>query len=710
MKPKRSNPLFARHFAAGITSFILCTASGYAATYQWDTNGSTPGLGGSGSWDTTNTFWDLVGTGVDDGTDATVAVANWNPTTAVDSATFGGTADTVTLASAVNALGTSFSTSGYIFNLTNTAATTYKLGALAGDATINVTLGTGTTTADFAATDLSGFTGILNVGVSQAVGAGKAASSAASGNGFAAAATVNLTANSTLYTSSVTTHAAALTLNGGDTGEALGQLRIDGGGTWSGAITLASAMVGTDSFIGSNSSTNFITGAIGETGGAKTLSKGGGGTTVLSGANTYSGGTILRSGTLAVTAIGNVADTSGPLGAGGTFDIAANATLSYRGAGETTDRLVNYSTGNGGVISNDGAGALIFSSNQTAASAAMGVTFTGGADITIPSITGNASTLNFNKTGQGTLTVNGDVTSSATASNIRPQGGVLSFASSATTTTNSTIVTQRSGGGILRVASGASIKTAADANTNGIMGGWATFNNTDWAQVNGAGTAISAYSGYTSDTWASGNNTDVTTSSAPLSGSTTNSLRFNTTGASTLTLSGVNTITSGGILVTSAVGSNATAISGGTLAGANTADLVIHQLNSGGTFTIGSIIANNTGATALTVAGPGTTILTGANSYTGTTYVLGGAKLTVNANNGAKTYQVSSGSTLELGYTPGTAVYGYGVSVYGAGTSATTGLYSVWWQELQSPEHLDLQRRAKHRAWLWHGQCEFVWL
>ena len=660
-----------------LPAFILIAGSvALAAPYQWDPNDSTAGLGGTGAWDTTSLFWDALGSGADDGSDTTVAVASWNPATAVDSVTFGGSAGTVTLGAAVNVLGTSFSTTGYTLNLTNTAATNYKLGTLSGDVTINVTLGSGTTTADFVATDWSGYTGILNVGVSQAAGSGKAAIGAALGKGLTSSASVNVTANSTLYSNGLAAHAAALTLNGGDTGETLGQLRLDGGGTWSGGITLAGAMTGTDNFIGTNSGPSFITGIIGESGGSKTLSKGGAGTLILSGANTYTGGSILRAGTLAVTSIGNVGGTSSALGTAGSFDIAANATLSYWGAGETTDRVVNFSTSSGGIVSNDGAGPLVFSSNMTAANAAMGVTFTGGGNITIQSITGNSNTLNFVKTGPGTLTVNGNVTSSAAASDIRAQGGVLSFASTATTSSNSTMVSQRSVGGILRVASGASVKTNADTNTNGIMGGWAVFNGTDWAQVNGAGTAISAYAGgYVSDTWASGNNTDVTTSSTPASGSTTNSLRFNAAAANTLTLAGANTIESGGILVTSNVGANNTSITGGTLAGANTKDLVIHQLNTGGTLTIGSIIANNTGATALTVAGPGTTILSSANTYTGTTYVLGGAKLTVNANSGGKIYNVSSDSTLELGYSPGTAVYNYGVSVYGAGTAATTGLY-----------------------------------
>lgn len=115
MKPSLSNPLLTRCLAVGITSFIFCTSSVFAATYQWDQNDRAAGLGGSGAWDTASAFWDLVGTGLDDGTAVTAAVADWNPAIAVDSATFGGTAGTVTLASAVNGLGTGFTTGHQLF-------------------------------------------------------------------------------------------------------------------------------------------------------------------------------------------------------------------------------------------------------------------------------------------------------------------------------------------------------------------------------------------------------------------------------------------------------------------------------------------------------------------------------------------------------------------------------------------------------------------
>ncbi len=417
----------------------------------------------------------------------------------------------------------------------------------------------------------------------------------------------------------------------------------------------------------------FLTGVISGAGSLKATS--GGNVFLFNTANSFSGGTSLTgTGILFGTAIGNTGS-NGSFGAANTITIASSSALGYLGAGETSNRNINFSTTNGGTFTNNAASSstsALTLSSVTTANLSMGVAFNGGSDTVINGgITGNSSTLNFNKGGTGTLTVNGNI--SGTASNIRAQGGVLILNGS--TTSNETIVTQRTatGGGVIQFGGSSAIKTT-DVGTNNLLGGWATWNGTDWAS--GSGTAVVSFNGtYTSDTWAANNNTDVTMSSAPTSGSTTYSLRFNTAGAYTLTLTGTNVITSGGILVTSGVGANSSTITGGTLEGASSSDLVINNFNTAGGLTIASIIANNTAATVLTVTGPGTTTLTSAaNTYTGTTYVEGGATLIVNnGNNLGKVYSVAADSTLKLGN--GVGGYSYGVTVSGAGTAATTGLY-----------------------------------
>ncbi len=88
-------------------------------------------------------------------------------------------------------------------------------------------------------------------------------------------------------------------LSSDDTGESLGQLRLEGGAVWSGPVLLAGPITGVgDGNVGCN------TAAIGEISGvisgAQSLVKVGAGTIILSGADTYTGNTTVNAGTLIV--------------------------------------------------------------------------------------------------------------------------------------------------------------------------------------------------------------------------------------------------------------------------------------------------------------------------------------------------------------------------------------------------------------------------
>ena len=162
--------------------------------------------------------------------------------------------------------------------------------------------------------------------------------------------------------------------------------------------------------------------------------------------------------------------------------------------------------------------------------------------------------------------------------------------------------------------------TTSSANVNGIIGGWATFEEGDWA----VGSPMAAYTGYdaTTDptTWVAADN--VVLSGNPLSDvpalTSINTLKLN--GTSAITLDGSLTLAAGGLLVT---GSGANSITGGTLEGASGADLIVHQYSSG-SLTIGSTLADNGSPTSLTESGTGELILTGTDSMTGTNYLNGG--------------------------------------------------------------------------------------
>ncbi len=172
-------------------------------------------------------------------------------------------------------------------------------------------------------------------------------------------------------------------------------------------------------------------------------------------------------------------------------------------------------------------------------------------------------------------------------------------------------VSAGAGGGLnFNETSGGTIEVA-NPNTNGIIGGWATLEGTDFAVANGSSANVSAGT-YTNDTWATGDNTTITASNS-LSNATTNSLRFASSSADcTLTLAGTNHISSGGILVSSAVGGHNETITGGTLTVDTAAN---YRLNIGtygtGILTIGSQFSG----IDVIKAGPGTLVLTSSETF-----------------------------------------------------------------------------------------------
>jgi autotransporter-associated beta strand protein len=261
------------------------------------------------------------------------------------------------------ALGSGAVTNHGTLNLTVANVTYSGLAtSMSGTGTLNLNnLGTGSNTV-IVNGDYSAFSGIINVGASAAAGAGKIQL-----NGFDnAATTVNVFPNATVFVAAGT-HNAGIVLNGGDTGEALGQLRFQGATTtWAGPVTLAGDITTTnDAHLGVDAgSVGTISGAIGETGGPRNLIKGGtaAGTLVLTGLNTYTGQTILKNGSINVAVLNNTG-VAGNLGQHGTIDIGSGgtgATLVYSGTGETTDRAINLAgTTGGAAITQSGASGLL---------------------------------------------------------------------------------------------------------------------------------------------------------------------------------------------------------------------------------------------------------------------------------------------------------------------------------------------------------------
>lgn len=170
--------------------------------------------------------------------------------------------------------------------------------------------------------------------------------------------------------------------------------------------------------------------------------------------------------------------------------------------------------------------------------------------------------------------------------------------------------------------------TTSRANTNGILGPWATYGSGTGMQYAAAvGGNVAAYTGSTSITSGVTGLTDtngsVNYAISGGGGALTTPVSANTvwfTGASsTLTASTANPLSLNGIMN---VGSGTATIGGGDLIIGATKELVI---TGPGNVTIQSPIRDNaSGQSALTVAGSGTLLLGGANTYGGDTVVCDG--------------------------------------------------------------------------------------
>ena len=194
---------------------------------------------------------------------------------------------------------------------------------------------------------------------------------------------------------------------------------------------------------------------------------------------------------------------------------------------------------------------------------------------------GGTLTVNGNASANTSATVNG-LTLGAGAEVIEVNNGSLAYSA----TLNLGTITRSTSGGSVRFnlpANGAI--TSTKANTNGILGGWATITDssgvTGFAANNGSNNIVRFESSVKNDvtTWAA--NENVTDSTTGYTGtiygiaSTPNSIIFNSSGASTITIdnNSLLTIGSGGVLMTNAAGGTAT-ITGGTLASGTGNELI----------------------------------------------------------------------------------------------------------------------------------------
>jgi len=199
------------------------------------------------------------------------------------------------------------------------------------------------------------------------------------------------------------------------------------------------------------------------------------------------------------------------------------------------------------------------------------------------------------------------------------------------------VITRAVGGGLSIFQNAAA---TSNTNTNGILGGWATFDGSTWAVSNGASTAITGLATFSADTFGAGLHVDITAAGTNAGGSA-DTLRFS--GANAADITGATTLATGGILVSPTVGANLTTISGALNSTLANEELIIHQFNP-----LGDLLLSNVGGTntTLTTTGGGKTILTSTVAGTGATYNGYGY---LQLGSGGTTGMVGSGTILNNG-------------------------------------------------------------
>ncbi len=492
--------------------------------------------------------------------------------------------------------------------------------------------------------------------------------------------TVQVDSGAILDLQSVAVGANPMTLSGGTV--------RDTTSSYAGNITLAS----NSTFSATNASDVLtLSGVVSGTGYGITVS--GSGTVALTNANTYTGATIINSGsTLALTGSGSIASSSG-VSDGGTLDISGTTSgisitsLSGAGAvslGANSLTLSNASgtysgvmSGTGGLTLSSGAetlsGANTYSGGTTVSGGVLSVssggvsgsnlstgavTLSGGALLdTATSTIGNAITL-----GTGTDELAATSSNTATFSGVINGGGALTVGDSTNTgtvvltnTNTYTGATTIATSATLQLNSGGTINTTSGVTDNGTL----TYNNvtTNTAQgVTGSGTINVGTSSGTGTTLQLTGALGVTGGVMVYSGNVLDLNGNNSTSA--LTLSGTG-ISDGGALINS--GSIAATASGAVTLAGNA------SLGGSGNLTVSGVIGG--GSYTLTKVGTDTVVLSGSNTYSGGASVNSG--LLVAGNNaalGTGAVTLANGTAMDLnGYSVANTVNVVGLGINNSG-------------------------------------------
>ncbi len=596
-----------------------------------------------------------------------------------------GTGGSLTIAGGGSAVtvGTGLGTDTISANVAMGASQTWTVGsgstlAISGNvsgATFNlIKAGSGTlalsgTNSYSGATTVSG--GVLNIGSADALDG-------------TSGVTVNSGATLQLQGGFTTTTQTALNLSGNGTGTAGALENVSGNNTYTGAITLnAPTTIGSDAnTLTLNSSTaisgsgqtltltgsgnGLISSVIGT--GTGSLTKTGTGTWVLSGLNTYSGGTTLSSGTLQLSGSGTLGASTGALAVnGGLLDLngtsqgvgaltGTGGTIGNNNSGTSATLTIGNGNGTGGSYSGSlvdntagtgtlslvktGTGTLTLSGTDTYSGS---TTITGGAlnlqssgaatgsGINVASgaalqLTGNISTA----AGVG-ITLNGAGVSGSPNGALESVSGSNTFGGPITLGSNSSIGTDLVGGSLTLnngtiTGSGFNLTDLGAGTTiiNSVIGtgsGAVTMNGTGTLVLNGANTYTGA-TNLNSGTLSYNSPSAIVNSSSLNIGSGTNAVDFNYTGGGTTVSQVLNFTGAGGAVTLGNSGSGAINYTGAENFGSGNPLVLGNATDTAG----GSIGSIGSGVTTLKKLGlsNSTWILTGNNTYTGSTTINGG--------------------------------------------------------------------------------------
>ena len=502
------------------------------------------------------------------------------------------------------------------------------------------------------------------------------------------------------YTGSGSSTDRLFTINGVAAGDSA---TLDASGT--GAVNFTNAgslaygtvaQTRTLNLTGTSTAANTLSVLIGNnTTGAVSVTKSGLGTWVLSGANTYTGNTLVSAGVLAL----------------GNNQALQNSAIDTSGSGTITATGYTNPTF-GGLIGSTNLGSVI----TTGYSAVFGITLNPGTGVTDTysgAIADGASGMTLTKTGLGTqvlsgtnaytgaTTVSTGTLSVGASSNLGGSASNLVFNGGTLQITGNTLTNFSGIGHTVSFSAAQLVSLDVNSTTNTFTVDQVLNQTTGGFTKAGAGTAIlnqaNTYSGATIvsagmlklgaagdgtngplGTVAAGTSVSATGAALDLNG-------FTLSTAEGLTLNGTG-VSSGGALTnssgTAATYSGLVALGSASSIVASSGDIILSNVGtiSGATFgltlggtstgsSIASIIGNTTGG--LTKSGTGTWTLSGANTYTGATTINGGT-LTISGSGtlGATTTALNlGGGTLDLGTTSRTVG---AVSITAAAASGDT--------------------------------------